>query len=128
MSELRRALCCECGNLRTFRKGYTLPNWIGEGHHHNLAWHYKSHREAVERLRAGNTRNKRSRDYWVRHADPFERYTGTLKCQPCGDFTKHAVVRPAEVPDHAEAWDHGWDTVYVTGRGFVWQRREEADR
>lgn len=27
----RQALCCECGNLRTFKDGYAPRRWIGEG-------------------------------------------------------------------------------------------------
>ncbi|CAN3128587.1 hypothetical protein ACNUDN_11745 [Mycobacterium sp. smrl_JER01] len=66
--EINQALCCECGNLRTF----------SANHHFALADENAPHS-------AGHFSDPRG---WRR--------TGTLKCSECGRRTRHAVLREAD--------------------------------
>jgi hypothetical protein len=72
-----RALCCECGNLRTVGADYWPP-------------------------KDGNrTREEGFGDHrgW--------RWTGTLKCSVCMIKTRHALLRDgSEYRDSAEKWDY----------------------
>lgn len=103
----RQALCCECGNLRTFRDGYAPRRYVGEGDH-----------------------DGRGYSWGGRRTDPFERYTCDFKCQPCGKVTRHAIVRP-EPPagrmDPSEASDQGWELMW-TGQRHEWRRKPTGKR
>jgi hypothetical protein len=72
-----RALCCECGNLRTVAAGYNPP--------------LDDNRTCEERF--GDHRG------W--------RFTCTLKCSVCMTKTRHAILRDgSEYRDYAEEWDY----------------------
>lgn len=69
-----RALCCECGNLRT-----VSSNWS---------------------FRRDD--NKTCDDDDRRHPGRFWRMTGTLKCATCKRSTRHAILRDDDIPEHRD--------------------------
>ena len=67
-----RALCCECGNLRTVSGNYSLPHDANRTHESD----------------PGDHRG------W--------RVTGTLKCAVCVTKTRHALLRDDDKPEHRD--------------------------
>jgi hypothetical protein len=74
-----RALCCECGNLRTVSVNYSLPHDVNRSYE----------------------RDPFDKRGW--------RVTGTLKCCVCKTKTRHALLRDNDKPEHrdiAERLEH----------------------
>lgn len=97
----KRALCCECGQVRTLALGYLGTS--SEGYHDT------AHRDDCRRRRPGRIRRNGE--------SGFERLMADVKCDHCGETTRHAVLRDHdEAADIAELWDHGWRGVWVDSR------------
>lgn len=89
-----RALCCECGTVRTCAAGYHGRNSSGPG---------ANSQEHVDKLRAKGLRGF--------GPEPFHRSLGDMKCAgACGTITRHALLcdhSKDEARNHHELADYG---------------------
>ena len=86
--KFRTALCCECGTLRTVSARAAMRNGTYWGN---------SPEEIAEHLK----RNDSYRRFWAR-VQPWERKLEDLKCETCGQVTRHADVPAPGFIDEAE--------------------------
>jgi hypothetical protein len=85
---LTRALCCDCGQLRTVKRRYRLGRFVPE-------------------LGSGYLMSPQGRSTYP-FAQPWDRFVGDLKCSHCRATTRHAVVRDGDdYADHAEERERG---------------------
>ncbi len=99
----RRALCCECGTLRTTSGAPRNHQPEGESPE-RIAQHLKL--LANPRTKA----EERARDYWAT-VQPWHRNLEDLRCATCGTITRHASIRDDEHRNYAEELDavsNGW--------------------
>lgn len=89
-TDVRRSLCCECGNLRTVKATAYPRNHVPEG----------EGPERIAEMRA-HPRTKAGAAYWQR-IEPWHRLLEDLKCSVCGRLTRHAILREGEYRDIAE--------------------------
>lgn len=87
------ALCCTCGNVRTVSTGYSA------GH---------TQLSACESLPAATLADCWSRGYYLEH-EPGWRCLTLLKCDHCGERTRHALIRDDEHRNFAEQEDRRRD-------------------
>ncbi|WP_147375348.1 hypothetical protein [Jiangella rhizosphaerae] len=107
-----RALCCQCGTVRTCTpKHNRLRNLQGER---------MQTPEEIAAMKA-RTEARKGREYaqkvWGR-ARPWERMTCDLKCATCGTVTRHAVLRDHAKPEwrnQAENSVHGHTRASARG-------------
>lgn len=85
---LIRALCCDCGQVRTFKRGYYPRRFVGD-------------------FGSGFLMSHEGRRLFP-FAQPWDRCVGDLKCRPCGAVTRHAILRDGdEFADFAEEKNYG---------------------
>ena len=78
---LTRALCCDCGQVRTVKRNHTLRRYVPDfGFGYLLS--FDGRRNAP-------------------FAQPGDRFMGDLKCSYCGAITRHAVLRDGDPHAHA---------------------------
>lgn len=91
-----QALCCDCGTLRTARRGghtnYAPPGFIGDGTGLTAV--------DMEECKAAGT--------MPADAQQYHRMLAILKCSTCKQRTRHALIHPADCErrDDAEHVDH----------------------
>lgn len=87
---LTRALCCDCGQLRTVKRNHCPRRFMPE----------------VGALYVMSDKGRRLYPF----AQPGDRYVGDLKCGHCGTTTRHAFLRDGDeeyAADYAELKNYG---------------------
>ncbi len=91
---LTRALCCDCGQVRTVKRSYRPRRFTAD-------------------LGSGYLASPRGRETYP-FAQECERMVGDLKCVACETTTRHAILRDGDgaAADYAEQKDYGTAPTY----------------
>lgn len=100
---MTKALCCECGQVRTVSESANLRGKIGDG-------------PGPLAIAAGAQYGEEA-GAW--------RMIGLLKCSHCGALQRHAIIRQDEHRNYAEDLDHGLEPASWAGLRAIRRQLDE---